>query len=105
MNGANMAKIKVNAIQIGDGTLVDNKVVGRHYGYHCKYIDRLAAAGVIPWHGVRNGVKVYRRYDLAEVRAALAHGVTKSDPEPATSRAQRRKSTKSAVSTDQHLAS
>ena len=67
------------AIQIGDGTLVDAKAIGRQYGFTDKYISRLAAVGIIPWHGVRNGAKVYRRYDPTEVKAALAHGVGVSD--------------------------
>lgn len=54
-------------------TLVDAKTMGALIGFTGEYINRLAAADKIPWHGIRNGVKVYRRFNPEEVRAALAH--------------------------------
>jgi hypothetical protein len=71
-----MPKNKVNpVVQIGQKNLTDAQTLGRQFGYTAKYMNQLARAGKIPWHGVRNGVKVYRRFDPEEVLAALAHGV------------------------------
>lgn len=55
---------------------VDAKVIGEFYGWTPKHIHFLARQGAIPWHGVKFGAKVYRRFYLSEVKAALAHGVT-----------------------------
>jgi len=49
------------------------------FGFTPQYVDRLAAAGKIPWHGVRNGAKVYRRYDPQQVIEKLKHDVEASD--------------------------
>ena len=69
-----MPKNKV-VIQAGRRNLVDAEAMGQQAGYSSVYINRLADAGVIPWHGFRNGVKIYRRYNPEEVLAALAHPV------------------------------
>ena len=53
--------------------------MGALIGFTAQYVNRLAAAGKIPWHGVRNGAKVYRRYDQAEVLDALRHDVGMSE--------------------------
>lgn len=68
-----------NVIQVGQRNLVDAKAMGALIGFTAQYINRLAAAGKIPWHGVRNGAKVYRRYDPLEVLEALKHEVGVSD--------------------------
>jgi hypothetical protein len=71
-----MPKSKANnVIQIGQSNLIDAKAMGESIGFTAQYINRLAAAGKIPWHGVRNGAKVYRRYDQLEVLDALKHDV------------------------------
>lgn len=76
-----MPKSKANSvIQIGQRNLVDASAMGALIGFTAQYINRLAAAGKIPWHGVRNGAKVYRRYDQLEVLDALKHEVQVSDP-------------------------
>jgi len=69
-----------NVIQVGQRNLVDAKAMGALIGFTAQYVNRLAAAGKIPWHGVRNGAKVYRRYDQLEVMDALKHEVGISDP-------------------------
>jgi hypothetical protein len=54
-----MPKSKANnVIQIGQRSLVDAEAMGEMIGFTAQYISRLAAAGKIPWHGVRNGAKV-----------------------------------------------
>ena len=79
----NMPKSKANnAIQIGQRNLVDAKAMGALIGFTAQYVNRMAAAGKIPWHGVRNGAKVYRRYDPLEVLDALKHGVEVFDAAP-----------------------
>lgn len=78
-----MPKSKANnVIQIGQGNLVDAKAMGALIGFTAQYVNRMAAAGRIPWHGVRNGAKVYRRYDPQEVLTELKHGVAVSDAAP-----------------------
>jgi hypothetical protein len=62
-----------NGIQVGH--LVDAESIGALIGFSAQYVNRLAAAGKIPWHGVRNGAKVYRRYNELEVLDALKHDV------------------------------
>ena len=66
-------------VQIGQSSLVDAAFMGKQVGFTGKYVSQLARAGKIPWVGVCNGVKVYRRYDVEAVLAALAHGVEASD--------------------------
>jgi hypothetical protein len=51
--------------------LVDARTVAEYFGFSVQYINRLARGGVIPYHGLRNGVGIHRRFDLAAVRAAL----------------------------------
>jgi hypothetical protein len=68
-----------NVIQIGQRNLVDASAMGALIGFTAQYVNRLAAAGKIPWHGVRNGAKVYRRYDPLEVLHVLKHSVDSSD--------------------------
>jgi hypothetical protein len=68
-----------NVVQIGQRNLVDAKALGALIGFTAQYVNRLAAAGKIPWHGVRNGAKVYRRYDPLQVLHELKHGVEASD--------------------------
>jgi hypothetical protein len=84
-----------NVIQIGLQNLVDAKTMGSVAGFTEQYINRMAAKGKISWHGVRNGVKVYRRYDPLQVLHELKHGVEASDttgkPKP-TARTERNKS-------------
>jgi hypothetical protein len=78
-----MPKSKANnVIQIGQRNLVDAEAMGGLIGFTPQYVNRLAAAGKIPWHGVRNGAKVYRRYDPDEVLEELKHGVEVSDSAP-----------------------
>ena len=68
-----MPKSKASTvIQVGGRKLVDAGVMGEQVGFTSKWVNAMANAGKIPWHGVRNGVKVYRRFDPAEVLAALA---------------------------------
>ena len=75
-----MPKRKVsNLVQDGKRNLVDARAMGESIGFTAQYLNRLAAAGKIPWHGVRNGAKVYRRYDELEVLDALRHDVGASD--------------------------
>jgi hypothetical protein len=69
-------------IPIGQRKLVDAKSIGMLIGFTAQYVNRLAAAGKIPWHGVRNGAKVYRRFDRREVLDALKHDVGVSDCPP-----------------------
>jgi hypothetical protein len=73
-----------NVIQIGQGNLVDAKAMGALIGFTAHYVNRMAAKGRISWHGVRNGAKVYRRYDPTEVLAELKHGVEVPDSAPIT---------------------
>lgn len=72
----------ISEIQIGRRNLLDAKAMGTLIGFTAQYVNRMAAAGNIPWHGVRNGAKVYRRYDPLEVLDALKHGVEMSDSVP-----------------------
>jgi hypothetical protein len=65
--------------QVGQRNLVDAKAMGVLIGFTAQYVNRMAAASKIPWHSVRNGVKVYRRYDPQEVLDQLKHGVEVSD--------------------------
>ena len=77
-----MPKSKANnVVQIGQRSLIDAKAMGALIGFTAQYVNRMAAAGKISWHGVRNGAKVYRRYDPLEVLDELKHGVGMSDPE------------------------
>lgn len=72
-----MPKSKASSVvQIGTQKLFDATAMGDLIGFTGQYVNRLAAAGKIPWHGVRNGAKVYRRYDLQEVK----HDVGVVDP-------------------------
>lgn len=68
-----------NVIEVAQGNLVDARSIGALIGFTAQYVNRMAAAGRIPWHGVRNGAKVYRRYDRIEVLEALKHEVAASD--------------------------
>jgi hypothetical protein len=61
--------------QVGHRRLVDAEAVAEYFGFTGKWVNAMARAEKIPWHGVRNGVKVYRRFDLDEVIVALAHSV------------------------------
>jgi hypothetical protein len=71
-----MPKRKVNGILIDTHEeLVDATTMGVQLGFTGAYISRMAAAGKIPWHGICNGAKVYRRFNPYEVKAALAHPV------------------------------
>ena len=71
-----------NVIQIGQRSLVDSKTMGALIAFTAQYVNRMASAGKISWHGVRNGAKVYRRYDPVEVLDELKHGVEVSDFTP-----------------------
>ena len=71
-----------NLVQPGQQKLVDAKAMGGLIGFTAQYVNRLAAAGKITWHGVRNGAKVYRRYDPVEVLHELKHGVEVSGSAP-----------------------
>jgi hypothetical protein len=62
------------AVQIGQQNLIDAKAMGALIGFTAQYVNRMAAAGKISWHGVRNGAKVYRRYNPQEVLDELKHG-------------------------------
>jgi hypothetical protein len=71
-----MPKSKVSTVvQVGQTNLVDAGAMGAIAGFTGQYMNRMAAAGKVPWHGVKNGVRVYRRFSPSEVLAALAHGV------------------------------
>ena len=63
-----------NVVQIGQRNLVDAESMGALIGFTAQYVNRMAAAGKISWHGVRNGAKVYRRYNPQEVLDELKHG-------------------------------
>lgn len=74
-----MPKSKASdVVQIGHQNLVDAEAIGALIGFTPQYVNRLAAAGKIPWHGVRNGAKVYRRYDPLQVLHELKHDVEAS---------------------------
>lgn len=76
----NLPKSKaINVVQIGQRNLIDAEAMGALLGFTAQYVNRIAAAGKIPWHGVRNGAKVYRRFDALEVLGALKHGLDASD--------------------------
>jgi hypothetical protein len=80
-----------SVIQINSTSLVDAEAIGKLVGFTSKWVNAQAAAGRIPWHGVRNGVKVYRRFDPAEVLDALAHGVGSPDEKKVAVRAVEKK--------------
>ena len=68
-----MAKSKAsNVVQIGQRNPIDTMAMGALIGFTAQYVNRLAAAGMITWHG---GAKVYRRYDPLEVLDELQHRV------------------------------
>jgi hypothetical protein len=69
-----------NVVQIGQRNLIDAKAMGALIGFTAQYVNRLAAAGKITWHGMRNGAKVYRRYDPLEVLDELKHRVEEFEP-------------------------
>jgi hypothetical protein len=72
-----MPKSKLNpAIRIDEKSLVDAVVMATLLGFSPQYVGRLADRGAIPWHGVCNGVRTYRRYNPEEVMAALRHKET-----------------------------
>ena len=74
-----MPKSKANnTIQIGQKNLIDASAMAAIVGYTAQFVNRAAAQGLIPWHGIRNGKKIYRRFDPEAVLAALAHGVDKA---------------------------
>jgi hypothetical protein len=77
-----MAKSKANnvLVEIGQKSLVDAEAMGAKIKFTPKYINQLARANLIPWVGVRNGVKVYRRFDPEAVMAALSHEVGAPPP-------------------------
>jgi hypothetical protein len=71
-----MPKIKLVAMPAPDEKPVDAKTIGEHFGFTDKYINRLAAAGLIPFLGKHlGGKRVYRRFYISAVEAALAHDV------------------------------
>jgi hypothetical protein len=74
-----MPKSKAAGVMINQVPLVDAEAMGGVVGHTAQYVNRLANEGKIPWHGVRNGVKVYRRFDVTAVLAALSHGVEAPD--------------------------
>jgi len=65
------AVIPINARE----SLVGAVEIAKMFGFTTQYINRMAAAGKIPWHGIRNGSKVYRRFDVEAVKVALGHEV------------------------------
>ena len=69
-----------NVVQIGQRNLIDAEAMGALIGFTAQYVNRLAAAGKITWHGMRNGAKVYRRYDPLEVLDELKHRVEEFEP-------------------------
>ena len=74
-----MPKSKASdVVQIGQRNLVDAEAIAALIGFTPQYVNRLAAAGRISWHGVRNGAKVYRRYDPLQVLHELKHGMEPS---------------------------
>jgi hypothetical protein len=78
-----MRKSKASkTVQIGQQNLVDAEAMGGLIGFTAQYVDRLAAAGKITWHGERNGAKVYRRYNPLEVLHELRHGIGVSGSSP-----------------------
>src|ERR1035437_9936957 len=78
-NEVKMPKSKANnVVQIGQRNLIDAEAMGALLGFTAQYVNRIAAAGKIPWHGVRNGAKVHRRFDALEVLGALKHGLDPS---------------------------
>jgi hypothetical protein len=70
-------------VEIGQTRLVDAEAIGAHIGFTPKWVSEQAREGRIPWHGIRNGTKVYRRFNLEEVLAALAHDVEAFDGDSA----------------------
>ena len=49
----NVPKSKASSVvQIGQRNLVDAKAMGALIGFTAQYVNRLAAAGKITWHGV-----------------------------------------------------
>ena len=79
-----MAKSMVGVIPINvREQLVDAKTIGAQLGFTADYITRMAKAGKIPWLGIRNGARVYRRFNLAAVKAVLTHDVEEPEtPKP-----------------------
>jgi hypothetical protein len=69
-----MGKVK-GPIRFGSKMLYDAQGVAEYFGWSANYVNQLAAKGKIPWHGIEGGMRVYRRFDLEEVKVALAHGV------------------------------
>ncbi len=79
-----MPKSKASSVvQVGPRSLVDAGAMGELIGFTSKWVSAMAREGRIPWVGIRNGCKIYRRYDPVEVMAALAHGVEASDEDDA----------------------
>jgi hypothetical protein len=71
-----MPKSRANrVIMDGRRQLVDADVIADYFGFTPKWVSGQAAANLIPWHGIDTGTKVYRRFDLEEVKIALAHPV------------------------------
>jgi hypothetical protein len=64
-----------NLIPDGQASLVDADAMGAIAGYSGQYINRMAKQGRVPWIGIKNGTKTYRRYSVATVLQALSHGV------------------------------
>jgi hypothetical protein len=79
-----MAKTTASVIPINArDELVDAKEMGARMGFTGAYISRMAQLGRIPWVGLRNGARVYRRFNPATVRAALAHETAEPEaPKP-----------------------
>lgn len=73
-------------IEVGQGSLVDARTIGGHIGFTSKWVNSMAEAGKLPWVGVKNGAKVYRRFSIDAVMAALAHGVEASGEDDASPR-------------------
>ena len=71
-----------NVVQIDQRNLVDAEAMGALIGFTAQYVNRMAAAGRISWHGVRNGAKVYRRYDPLQVLDELRHGARTFESSP-----------------------
>jgi hypothetical protein len=61
-------------VQIGQRLLVDANTMGAQIGFTGQYLNRMADQGKVPWVGIKNGKKIHRRFDPAQVIAALAHG-------------------------------
>ena len=66
-----MTRAKV--VPIDAKTYVDAKAIAAIYKRTPQWVNKLARAGKIRWHGVMSGVRNCRLYDPEEVREDLAH--------------------------------